>query len=166
MFRIHLAKENFKFSCSHFTIFGPDRAESLHGHNYYVTVELSLSGLDPELGMAFDFNLVKPILRSIADELDERVLLPEKSKFLKLKLEGAQVSVRFGEKSYSFPSSDSAILPVVNITSEELARYFANEFVARIRKTQSPGLKLIRKLSVGVEETRGQIVFYDVDLKA
>lgn len=164
MFRIRLAKENFKFSCSHFTIFGPGRAENLHGHNYYVSVEIGLAGLDPELGMAFDFNLVKPILRAIADDLDERVLLPENSKYLKLKLEGSQVGVTFGEKSYSFPAVDTALLPVVNITSEELARYFANEFAARLRKSQAPGVQLIRTLSVGIEETRGQVVTYDLAL--
>lgn len=166
MFRIRLAKENFKFSCSHFTIFGPNRAENLHGHNYYVSAELALTGLESDIGMAFDFNLVKPILRAIADELDERVLLPEKSKYLKLKLEGSQVGVQFGEKSYSFPAADTTLLPVVNITSEELARHFANELANRIRKSHASGLKLVRTLSIGIEETRGQTVFYDLDLNA
>lgn len=164
MFRIRLAKENFKFSCSHFTIFGASRAENLHGHNYYVSAELALTGIESDLGMAFDFNLVKPILRAIADELDERVLIPEKSKFLKLKLEGTQVGVHFADKHYSFPAADTALLPVVNITSEELARYFANEFATRLRKSHAPGVKLIRSFSIGIEETRGQTVFYDLEL--
>lgn len=166
LFRIRLAKENFKFSCSHFTIFGPGNAESLHGHNYYVSAELTLSGIDSELGMAFDFNLVKPMLRAIADKLDERVLLPETSKLLKIEEAGSQVNVVFGTKSYSFPSADVSILPVVNITSEELARYFAENFVNQVKSSGEASLKKIRSVSIGVEETRGQIVFYDVDLKA
>jgi len=164
VFRIRLAKENFKFSCSHFTIFGPGKAESLHGHNYYVSAELTLTGLDTELGMAFDFNLVKPMLRQIADQLDERVLLPETSKLLNIKKSGQQIEVSFADKHYSLPASDVSILPVVNITSEELARYFAESFVAKVKASGDSSLKKIRSVSIGVEETRGQIVFYDLEL--
>ena len=83
-FRIRLEKESIKFSCSHFTIFGPDKAEALHGHNYYVTAEFGLRELDETLGMAFDFNLLKPLLKQEADRLDEHILVPNRSPFLKI----------------------------------------------------------------------------------
>ena len=41
-----LAKEDFKFSVAHFTLFGPERAETLHGHNYRVAIELTGPALD------------------------------------------------------------------------------------------------------------------------
>jgi 6-pyruvoyltetrahydropterin/6-carboxytetrahydropterin synthase len=164
VFRIRLAKENFKFSCSHFTIFGPNTAESLHGHNYYISAELALTGVKDDLGMAFDFNDVKPLLRSLADHLDEKVLLPAKSKYLKTSNEGKQVVVTFDQKTYSFPESDVLVLPLVNITSEELARHFAESFVAKIKSSNNVDLKKIRSVSIGIEETRGQTVFYDLDL--
>ena len=47
-FRIVLAKEDFKFSAAHFTLFPGGRAELLHGHNYRVRVELAGSELDEE----------------------------------------------------------------------------------------------------------------------
>jgi 6-pyruvoyl-tetrahydropterin synthase len=45
-FHIELAKEDFKFSAAHFTLFGPDAAERLHGHNYRVTVAVEGEELD------------------------------------------------------------------------------------------------------------------------
>ena len=67
MYTVHLAKELFKFSCSHFTILSPEHAERLHGHNYQVRVDITVAKLDPTLGFAFDFNSVKPLIRKMCD---------------------------------------------------------------------------------------------------
>ena len=163
-FRIRLAKENFKFSCSHFTIFSQDAAEPLHGHNYYVSAEFGVAGLDPRLGMAFDFNLLKPIVREFADRLDERVLIPRHSPFLKIENKTESVSVSFGKKNYEFPEQDVLLLDVVNITAEELAQSFAKEVAAAIKKSVRPELQKVTSVSIGIEETRGQTVFFDMDL--
>ena len=45
---LRLAKEDFKFSAAHFTLFGPDEAELLHGHNYQVEVEMVGYALDED----------------------------------------------------------------------------------------------------------------------
>ncbi len=163
-FRIRLEKENFKFSCSHFTIFGPANAEALHGHNYYVSAEVSLSELDPDLGFAFDFNLLKPVIKNLAQSLDERVLLPTRSPFLKVEKSKDSVRAVFNQKTYDIPAGDVVLLDLVNITSEELARYFANEVVRVLKKSGQPEFKRVTALTLGIEETRGQIVFFDVDL--
>ena len=42
-FRIDIARELFKFSCAHMTVFPDGTKERLHGHNYYVGVTLALS---------------------------------------------------------------------------------------------------------------------------
>lgn len=162
-YRIELEKENFKFSASHFTIFAADRGERLHGHNYYANCEICLSSVDPELGLAFDFNLVKPMIREITEELDEFVLVPANSPFLKVEKASGQVSVRFGEKQYSFPSDDTRLLPLVNISSEELARYIAESLLQKL-KPHTDALGRIEKFSVGVQESRGQTVVYQIDL--
>lgn len=161
-FRIILEKENFKFSCSHFTILGPDRAERLHGHNYYVRVEIQVESIDPALGMAFDINAVKPLVHAIVCELDERVLLPGQSPYLKVRSGPESVAAELGKKNYLFPSSDTRVLQVANITSEELARFIAIDLAERLRrsvKNTSPG-----RLSVAVEETRGQSIAYEMEL--
>lgn len=163
-FRIKLEKENFKFSCSHFTILAKEHAERLHGHNYYVTVELAIRDLDPALGLAFDFNAIKPLVRKLADELDEFVLLPANSNYLKIEtLSSKQIRATFGAKTYEFPGEDVKLLPVVNVSSEELARYFSTRLSEMIR--QNGDLKsCIRTLTVGIQETRGQAVEFETSL--
>lgn len=163
-YRIRLEKENFKFSCSHFTILGPDRAERLHGHNYYVSAELRVSSLDPTLGMAFDFNQIKPLLRRLTESFDEMVLLPENSPYLSIeRTANRRVRALFAGKVYDFPEEDVKCLPIVNVTSEELARQLAEGLLAEIKKAPSLHTR-IAGLEVGVEETRGQSVIYELTL--
>jgi 6-pyruvoyltetrahydropterin/6-carboxytetrahydropterin synthase len=166
-YRIELEKENFKFSASHFTIFGKGHAERLHGHNYYASCEILLDRLDPELGLAFDFNLVKPMIREITEWLDEYVLVPERSPHLEVQTieakTGSKVRVQFGTKEYLFPAEDTRLLPLVNITSEELARYIAEQLIERLRP-HTNAARLIREIHIGVQETRGQTVYYQTSL--
>ncbi|MCM2282694.1 MAG: 6-carboxytetrahydropterin synthase [Bdellovibrionaceae bacterium] len=162
-YRIELEKENFKFSSSHFTIFGEGQAERLHGHNYYASCEIWIDSVDPKLGLAFDFNLVKPMIREITASLDEYVLIPSSSPYLQVESVGASVRVRFAAKEYVFPSEDTRLLPVVNITSEELARHITEELVARLKAMPGTAHR-IREVQVGVQESRGQTVFYQVCL--
>jgi 6-pyruvoyltetrahydropterin/6-carboxytetrahydropterin synthase len=167
-FRIVLDKENFKFSCSHFTIFSADAAERLHGHNYYVSTQFTLKDIAADIGMAFDFGEIKPIIRKIVDSLDERVLVPLNSPHLRVTkadevLEGSlsmpSIRVQFARKVYIFPSDDVFLMPCSNITSEELARWVASSLATDLNRA---GLaKKIVNVGVGVQETRGQSVWYD-----
>jgi 6-pyruvoyltetrahydropterin/6-carboxytetrahydropterin synthase len=157
MYTIHLAKEPFKFSCSHFTILSADHAERLHGHNYQMRVDIAVKELDPKLGLAFDFNVVKPRIRAFCDELDERILLPLNSPYLKLEKKGEQTEVQFGNKHYSFPTDDTICLQLANITSEELARYAAQSLLKTLT-----ALPFWTAITVNVEETRGQSVSFSV----
>ena len=164
-YRIILEKENFKFSGSHFTIFSAVSGERLHGHNYYVTVSLGVAEVDENLGLAFDFNLFKPMIREIATGLDEYVLLPEHSIHLQLERKPNSIRATFNNKFYEFPIEDVRILPVTNVTAEELARFISNELVTRSRAEFPEIFKNLTTLSIGVEESRGQSVFFDAILK-
>ena len=161
-FRIRIEKESIKFSCSHFTIFGANEAEALHGHNYYVTAEFGLREVDSQLGMAFDFNLLKPLLKEEVDKLDEHILVPKNSPFLKIESTSDQIKIAHGKKNYAFPKEDVIELDAVNITSEELARDFSNRIQKRFGEAKE--FARINALTVGIQETRGQTVFYDVKL--
>jgi 6-pyruvoyltetrahydropterin/6-carboxytetrahydropterin synthase len=163
-YRIVLEKENFKFSASHFTVFGPTQAERLHGHNYYVSAELRLASVQSELGMAFDFNLIKPMIRELTDSLDEFVLLPEQSPWLIIQRRERDVQVTFANKVYVFPGTDVKLIRATNITSEELARHIAESLSAMILSRAPEARHHIQTISIGVEETRGQTVFYELDL--
>lgn len=157
-FTVHLAKENFKFSGSHFTIFGKGEGERLHGHNYYVSVKVEFDQLDKSTGLVFDFNELKPIVKSICESLDEKVLIPAESPYLEIQETDTQLNIQFSEKLYSFPRVDVALLKVANVSSEELSRYLAHEISAQWMRS-----KQMRSLAVTVEETRGQSVEYKVN---
>lgn len=170
-FTLRLGKETFKFSATHFTLFSSKEAERLHGHNYQVAIECELSSLG-ELGMGFEFNTLKPLIKSLTEKWDERVLLPRLSRHVQIKEADVQgephVTVDFMKRSYRFPSDDVVLLPTENVTSEELARLFTEELVKLWKNagaaTDDPTLatRLIG-LRVTVEETRGQSASYSIN---
>jgi len=156
-YKIGLEKEIFKFSCSHFTILGADRAEHLHGHNYYVSIFIGVKELDPALGIAFDFNAVKPLVRKITEDWDEFVLIPLCSPYLKIGHDLESVTVIFGPKKYVFPIDDVKMIPAVNITTEELSRIICEKLLVQLRLIPEIAVRAT-SLSVQVQETRGQSV--------
>ena len=207
-YSIRLSKENFKFSAAHFTIFGLGEGERLHGHNYYVGAEITLEKLQTDIGMAFDFNLIKPALARICKELDEYVLIAGASTYLTLHQLTADLSpalnqdlvanrrespsadaqanadagassgsmpkaqpgeptsleIRFGKKRYRLPLEDVKVLPVCNITSEELAAWIGQNFL-RALQSLIPNV-VIDELALSVEETRGQCVIWRAPLES
>lgn len=157
LYCIRLEKENFKFSCSHFTIMSAESAERLHGHNYYVSVEIKVLSLDPKLGMAFDFNEIKPLIKTLTAEWDERVLLAGHSPYLKIERNKDATVVVFKGKRYEFPKDDVVTLPAVNITSEELARLLAENLLSLL-KLKPDIYDRLSSIAITIEETRGQSV--------
>ena len=161
-FIVHLAKESFKFSSTHFTIFSASQAERLHGHNYQVKCDIELSNIDSTIGMAFDFNLIKPEIKALCDEIDERILIAAKSPYLKFKHVGESIEMQFATRRYLFPKEDCKELALVNITSEELARYFCEKLWSRLDQLRDENAKApqFESLQISIEETRGQSVSF------
>lgn len=153
MFSIQLAKENFKFSSSHFTIFSEAEAERLHGHNYYVSLELSFTDWNEELSLTTDFSKIKKSVKEACDRLDEKILLPQKSSFLKISEseEDSGLWVLFSEKKYFFPKTDVALLDVTNVTCESLSKYLSDYL-----QNSWQDLENLKSYKVTVTETRGQ----------
>lgn len=153
-YRMVLAKEDFKFSAAHFTLFADKRAELLHGHNYRVRVELAGEGLDAE-GLLVDIESFKKTLRGLCARLDSRTLIPGESARLEWTREGEALAVRCGERDYHFPAEDTLVLPLVNTSIELLARMLWHDL--------APGLagSRVDTLAVAVEETAGQQCWYE-----
>lgn len=119
---LRLAKENMKFSAGHFTIFGPGERERVHGHDFRVAVRVqSRVGAN---GLCFDYGLLKRRIVALCRELNEWMLLPGESPLLRIEREGALVHAVFGEERIPFLAADVQVLPLANISVEELARYF------------------------------------------
>ena len=152
-YEIRLAKEDFKFSVAHFTIFGPGRAERLHGHNYLMIVEVSGPATD-DLGLLLDLEVVKRKIRALCAGLDSKTLIPELCPLLTVARSDGQVEVAFEEREYSFPEADTLLLPIVNTTLEELALYSWRAIAEELDSSAAV------ELSVEVAETPGQSCRY------
>jgi 6-pyruvoyltetrahydropterin/6-carboxytetrahydropterin synthase len=148
--RIEIGKEYLSFSAGHFTIFSATERENLHGHNFQVRCAATASvGAD---GLAFDYGVLKRVLKALCDELDERVLLPERSPHLRLEREGGWVTARFAEERIPFLDRDCLTLPIRNVTIEELAPLLLDRLRARPELEGAD----IRALEVGVSSGFGQ----------
>jgi 6-pyruvoyltetrahydropterin/6-carboxytetrahydropterin synthase len=156
-YRIVLAKEDFKFSSAHFTLFADGRAELLHGHNYRVRVELSGSDLDGE-GLLLDIESFKRELRRLCASLDSRTLIPGESGRLRWSRDGEAIDVRCGERSYRFPAEDTLLLPLANTSIELLARMLWRDLVPHLAGSR------VEILGVSVEESAGQRCWYEAEL--
>ncbi len=155
-FEIRLAKEDFKFSAAHFTLFPGGRAELLHGHNYRVRVVLVGGHLD-EVGLLVDVAAVKRRIRASCRALDERTLIPERTgreSRLELRVADGAVEVRFDGRTYRFPADDVVLVPMENVSIELLARRLWDEIAPELAGTP------VETLSVEVEETPGQSCAY------
>ena len=157
MYSLTLAKEDFKFSSAHFTLFGPDEAELLHGHNYQVGVEFEGPELDEE-GLLVNFIETKKVIRALCDELDTQLLIPEKSPHLSFERADGHIEIRFQDRRYQVPEQDVILLPEVNTSIEVMARYIWDRLVKEL------DLSHLDRLGVSVSETAGQFCWYRATL--
>ncbi len=152
-FTLHLAKEDFKFSCAHFTLFGAEDAETLHGHNYQVTADLEGSELD-EVGLLADLVVAKKRIRASCERLDSLTLIPTLSPYLKITQADGGVEVLYCERRYLLPAEDVLTLELANTSIELLAQMLWRELAEVLVDTQ------VEVLTVNVGETAGQSCSY------
>ncbi|MEL7061544.1 MAG: 6-carboxytetrahydropterin synthase, partial [Acidobacteriota bacterium] len=117
VFTLVLAKEDFKFSSAHFTLFGAEDAETLHGHNYRVAVELVGRRLDDDEMLA-SLVEVKRAIRAACARLDERTLIPTASRHLTIEQIDDHVEVAYGARRYRLPTDDVLLLDLGNTSIE------------------------------------------------
>lgn len=150
---IDIQKESFKFSAAHFLIFPDGSAERLHGHNYRVFVEID-AALSRH-GLVIDFKQVKPLIRQMVDELDEHWLVPGEHAVLRVgHLPDGRVEVVFGARRYAAPAEDVLVLPLNNVSAENLATHLGRELRRRLEVAFAD--VVVRTLRLAVEETSGQ----------
>lgn len=148
---IDLFKEAMKFSAGHFTIFSADRRERLHGHNFAVQVQLI--GTADDNGLMGDYVRLRTIIADLCESLNEYFLLPGRSPYLTLREEGEHIFARFAAEEIPFLRRDVLVLPIRNVTVEELSRYLCERLVddgelARVAP--------IHEVTVGVSSGPGQ----------
>ena len=125
---IELFKEEMKFSAGHFTMFSPTERENLHGHNF--TVFVALDGEVGPSGMLADYGGYKRWIIDRCKEWNETFMLAGRSPWLRIEREGGHVYALFADERIPFLERDITILPVANVTLEELARLFGEGLCA------------------------------------
>jgi len=153
-FRVHVTKDYLKFSAAHFIAYQGFR-ETLHGHNYRVSVQIE-GDLGPQ-GYVLDFGIVKQVAKRVCSRLDEKFIIPGASDCLRVRQDVAQVTVGYNDDEFRFPCKDVVVLPIVHSSAEELARYLAGEIR---RELSEAGVERFRAIEVGVEETTGQAAYF------
>ena len=147
--RIAIAREQYKFSCAHMTVFADGTKERLHGHNYTIAVELEVDRVD--LQAMIPFAPIKVALGELCALWKEHVLLAAKNPFFELVRDEDEIELKLCGERYVMPRHDALLLPIDNISVESLAAHVAELLGARLGGTPHA-----RSLTVTVEESPGQ----------
>lgn len=125
---IELFKEDMKFSAGHFTIFSATIRENLHGHNYNLYASFTTEINDE--GLSFDYRFYKEKLYQLCQTLDETFLLAGHSKHLVITEKDDYYHVNFNSEVMIFLKRDVKILPIYNVTVEELSNWFMQQILS------------------------------------
>ena len=153
-----MARELFKFSCAHMTVFPDGRKERLHGHNYTMAIAVDLA--DASFERMVDFAAVKEVGRSLARRLRERLLLAENNPYLVVDRDdggddrSGEIEFRLAGKRYVLPREDVLLLPIDNVSTEALAGYASAVLADALMASLPPGAAA--GVEVSVEESPGQ----------
>lgn len=138
---LELHKDEFSFSAGHFTIFSATAREDLHGHNYYVGAKIEM--LVGDNGLAFDYRVYKQKIQNLISPLDRKFLLPAFSQFLKIEKTDGMILAHYNTEKIPFLNRDVVILPVTNITLEELSYWLLRELTQNKNELTEHGIQTI-----------------------
>jgi 6-pyruvoyltetrahydropterin/6-carboxytetrahydropterin synthase len=150
--RISIAREQYKFSCAHMTVFADGTKERLHGHNYTIAVALEVSTI--ELAKMIPFAPLKDAMRELCAAWKEHVMLAAHNPHFTIVRDearaGGELEFTLCGERYVLPRGDALILPIDNISVEALAAYVAELLAAKL------ATPTVLALEVTIEESPGQ----------
>ncbi len=145
---LYIDKEAHKFSAAHFTIFTATERERLHGHNYSVSARIvAPMGAN---GFSADYNVYKRRIADLCKPLDEYMLVAGNSPYQRIEEHNDEYWVTFAGRTLKFLQDETHLLPVVNVTVEELAHYLLAQLISL-----SEGEGLV-EVELGVSSGPGQ----------
>jgi 6-pyruvoyltetrahydropterin/6-carboxytetrahydropterin synthase len=151
-YRISIAREQYKVSCAHMTVFPDGTKERLHGHNYTIAIALDVDRID--LPAMLPFSPIKAALAELCAVWKEHVLIAAHNPHFKLLRDDTELELTLCGERYVMPRGDALLLPIDNISVEALAAHIAE--VLRDRLTAELSGSHVRALEVTVEESPGQ----------
>jgi 6-pyruvoyltetrahydropterin/6-carboxytetrahydropterin synthase len=151
--RLSIAREQYKFSCAHMTVFPDGSKERLHGHNYQLGVAIEVT--DVAFAAMVPFAPIKAALTELCAAWKERVLIAEANPHLAVVARDArEVELRLCGERYVFPAGDVLFLPIDNISVEALAAHAAALLRDRLSAVLAP--PHVVALEVTCDESPGQ----------
>jgi 6-pyruvoyltetrahydropterin/6-carboxytetrahydropterin synthase len=148
---IELHKEELKFSAGHLMFLSATQRESMHGHDYQVSV--AFKTLITHNGIAFDSRFYKDRLTGLCQILDYHFILPSQSEYMRIEETETNLITHFNGQIVSFLREDAVVLPICNVTLEELSNWFLTQLMmneADIKEHQ------IKEITVKVFNGRGE----------
>ena len=136
--QLEIHKEECSFSAGHFTIFSAKEREHLHGHNYNVSISFTVA--IKQNGLSFDYRHYKKKIHALCEKLDRHFLLPSESPYLQLEEENDYWIAHFNHQKIPFLKNDVIILPLANITIEELSHWFLQKILENPSEIDSHGI--------------------------
>jgi 6-pyruvoyltetrahydropterin/6-carboxytetrahydropterin synthase len=139
---IILHKYSTHFSANH-ALITEDLIEGLHGHNYYVEIELF--GKVNSNGIVFDFLSLDKIIKGFILEWDHCTLLPRLNRHLEYNKNGDNTEIKYSDRFYSIPINEIKFLECMNITTETLAKLFAEKIMMFLKQEgKTEDIKIIK----------------------
>ncbi|HEY6036063.1 MAG TPA: 6-carboxytetrahydropterin synthase [Kofleriaceae bacterium] len=146
--RISIAREQYKFSCAHMTVFSDGTKERLHGHNYTIAVALEVSAI--ELAKMIAFAPLKDAMRELCAAWKEHVLLAAHNPHFTIVRDDRELEFTLCGERYVMPRGDALLLPIDNISVEALAAHVAERLAGKL------ATPTVLALEVTIEESPGQ----------
>lgn len=146
--RIAIAREQYKFSCAHMTVFADGTKERLHGHNYTIAIEIDVERV--ELAAMLPFAPIKTALGELCAAWKEHVLLAAHNPYFEIVRDDHELEFKLCGERYVMPRRDALLLPIDNISVEALAAHVATLLRDRIAHPNALAL------AVTVAESPGQ----------
>ena len=146
--RIEIAREQYKFSCAHMTVFADGSKERLHGHNYTIAVAIDVDRV--ELAAMIPFAPIKTALAELCAAWREHVLLAAKNPHFKIVRDDGELELTLCGERYVMPRGDALLLPLDNISVETLAAHVAELLAPKLAAPTALCLE------VTIEESPGQ----------
>lgn len=148
---VEIHKEELKFSSGHFMLLSATTRETMHGHDYQLAV--AFHALIQENGMAFDCREYKEKLAAICATLDYRFIIPEQSAYMQIEKTANQLICHFNQQVITFLKQDAVLLPICNVTLEELSYWFLQQLTNDPARLQQ---HFIQGITVKIFNGRGE----------
>jgi len=156
---VGIEKLSCHFSASHI-IKTPDIVEGIHGHNYYV--ELEIFGKIGNDDLVYDFIYLEELLKQITSEWDHFLLLPQHNKEIIFKEKGENLEITYGDRFYSIPVNEVKLLNCKNTSTEILAKMIGEKFSFALNDNKTQ--EIISAIKVIVWETPHYFASYILHL--